>query len=74
MGSTNPGNTGEGSTALLDAITDPVRRDKLTRICQALNKRTTGLDNTPVNLLTMVRLGVSGPTFDVVSEVLECTI
>lgn len=61
------GLTGEGLTqypAILHALTDPGRRHKLERICQSLKEH---------NVLSEVRYGVSGPTFDVVAELLEVT-
>ena len=53
-----------GESPILDALVDPIKRDKLERICQSLKN---------FNQLSEVRYGVQGPTFDIVSEMLDAT-
>lgn len=66
-GVTLEGVTGEGVTrypAIMYALTDPIKRAKLEKICQSLKDH---------HVLGDVRYGCFGPTFDVVSELLEVT-
>lgn len=57
-GSQNSGVHSEGSQI------DTVRAAKLSLICHALDKTVTGIDGQRVNLLSMVRYGVNGPTME----------
>lgn len=50
---------------------DTRKAAKLLLICNALNREVTGLDGKRVNLLSMVRYGVFGPTFTQVKASLE---
>ena len=66
-GITGEGITGEGITqypAIVEALCDPVKRNKLEAIYQSLKAH---------NVLGEVRYGVFGPTFEVVGEMLEVT-
>jgi len=61
------GFTAEGSQeypAIIHALTDPVKRKKLEKVTQSLKAH---------NVLKEVMYGVSGPTFDVVGDLLEAT-
>ena len=49
---------------ILHALVDPGKRRKLEKICQSLKEH---------NVLSEVRYGVTGPTFDIVAELLEVT-
>jgi hypothetical protein len=49
--------------AIVQAITDPVRRDKLERITRELKSH---------NVSESVRYGLDGPDFDTVGELLDC--
>ena len=51
--------------------TDKDTAAKLLQVCNALDKTVTGLDGKRVNLLSMVRYGVNGPTLTTVSETLR---
>jgi len=48
----------------IESVLDPGKRKKLESICESLKAR---------NLLGEVRFGLSGPTMDIVSEVLDAT-
>ena len=50
---------------------DTLTAAKLLQVCNALDKTVTGLDGKKVNLLSMVRYGVNGPTLTTVSETLR---
>ena len=50
--------------AIVYALTDPIKRRKLEKICQSLKD---------FNQLGEVGYGVEGPTFDIVGELLEVT-
>ncbi|KKM61550.1 hypothetical protein LCGC14_1530580 [marine sediment metagenome] len=52
-------------------LTDKDTAAKLLQVCNALDKTVTGLDGKKVNLLSMVRYGVNGPTLTTVSEMLR---
>ncbi len=52
-------------------LTDKDTAAKLLQVCNALDKTVTGLDGKKVNLLSMVRYGVNGPTLTTVSETLR---
>ena len=62
-GVTKPKGVTSGST-LPEKLIDPVWRDRLTKIHQSLSA---------FNVADRVRLGVSGPTFDTVGNLLEVT-
>ena len=47
------------------------RAAELLMVCRSLDKEVRGLDGESVNLLTMVRYGVSGPTMDEVNNLLS---
>ena len=49
---------------MIDKLVDPAWRDKLTKISNSLSA---------FNVAGRVRLGVSGPSFDIVSELLSVT-
>ena len=52
-----------GITETSQGITvDTKKAAKLLLLCKSLDKEVTGLDGKRVNLLTMVRYGISGPT------------
>ena len=55
---------------LAEALIDPIKRAKLVKISNALNKNITGLDGRPLNLGTQVRYGIEGFTFADISELL----
>ena len=57
-----------GSVTGEDVTVDTERAAKLLLICNALDKSVTGLSGQKVNLLTMVRYGISGPTMESVRE------
>ena len=57
-----------GSVTGKDVTVDTERAAKLLLICNALDKSVTGLSGQKVNLLTMVRYGISGPTMESVRE------
>lgn len=50
---------------------DTKKAAKLLMICRALDREVTGLDGKRVQLLTMVRYGISGPTFTEVKDMLD---
>ena len=58
------GNVIRQTPGILDALVDPIKRKKLEKTHQSLKAH---------NVLKEVRFGVSGPTFDVVGELLEAT-
>ena len=49
---------------MIDKLVDPAWRDRLTKISNSLSA---------FNVASRVRLGVSGPSFDIVSELLAVT-
>ena len=55
---------------LAEALIDPVKRSKLIRIHNALNKRVTGLIGETVDLRDSVRYGINGFTFREIGELL----
>ena len=55
---------------LAEALIDPIKRGKLIRISDALNKEVTAPDGRRVNLGTMVRYGIEGFTFSEIAELL----
>jgi len=61
-------NEGQGSQVI---EVDTKKAAKLLLICRALDREVTGLDGKRVNLLSMVRYGVFGPTLKQVKESLE---
>ena len=54
---------------LAEALIDPVKRSKLIRIHNALNKKVAGLTGT-IDLRDSVRYGISGFTFREIGELL----
>ena len=50
--------------AILDALIDPVKRRKLEKIYQSLKA---------LNVLSEIRYGTRGPTFDVIGDLLDAT-
>jgi len=66
LGVNNEGLTPQGLTqypAIVHALANPGQRAALRAICQSLGSK---------GLLKEVRYGVSGPTMDVVAEMVEC--
>jgi len=62
---------GSNSMGLTPIEVDTKKAAKLLLICRALDREVTGLDGKRVNLLSMVRYGVFGPTFTQVKASLE---
>jgi len=62
------GLTGKGLTLIKggtkDILVDTKTAARLLLICKALDKTMPGLDGERVNLLSMVRYGVTGPTME----------
>ncbi len=56
--------------ALARWLVDPIKKEKLDKICNALNKKVTGLAGETVNLGSMVNFGIGGPSMDMVKELL----
>ncbi len=56
--------------ALAQWLVDPVKKEKLDKICNALDKKVTGLAGETVNLGSMVNFGIGGPSMDMVKELL----
>lgn len=61
-------NRRKGSQQGSQVTLDTKKAAKLLMICKSLDKETIGLDGKRVNLLTMVRYGVEGPTFKEVRD------
>lgn len=68
---TGTGSNIMGNKARSNIEVDTRQAGKLLMICKALDKTIHGLDG-KVNLLSMVRYGVYGPTLESINEQLSC--